>query len=90
METHSRGLLLRAEPTSQFVAPPVYLHRALLLCEALHGTGELTAKLSLPELPSLRRDLYALTAGRDGASVPNWRDLIPREVFDELHAEIDA
>jgi len=41
LEKQPTGLLLRAEPTSQFVAPPVYLHGALLLCEALHGSGEL-------------------------------------------------
>ena len=39
MESHPRGLLLRSEPTTQFVAPPVYLHAAWLLYEALKGSG---------------------------------------------------
>jgi hypothetical protein len=50
---------LLSEPTAQFVAPPVYLHGAWLLYEALKGSGELTPALSPRELPSIGCDLYA-------------------------------
>jgi hypothetical protein len=60
LEAHPKGLHLRGEPTAQFVSPPVYLRGAWLLYEALKGSAELTPALSLSELPSLGRDLYAL------------------------------
>jgi uncharacterized protein DUF5677 len=83
MEKHPKGLLLRSEPTAQFAAPPVYLHGASLLYEALEGSGELTPALRLPELPSLGRDLYALAEERMNMRLPNWRELLPREVVDQ-------
>jgi hypothetical protein len=75
MERHRKGLLLRGEPTAQFVAPPVYLYGAWLLYEALKGSGELTSALNLPELPSLGRDIYALIKERADSRVPNWQQL---------------
>jgi Family of unknown function (DUF5677) len=83
MEKHPEGLLLRSEPTAQFVAPPVYLHGAWLLYEALKGSGELTPALSPRELPSIGRDLYALLEEHVSRRVPNWRDLLPPEAFDQ-------
>lgn len=90
LEQQRNGLLLRAEPTTQFAAPPAYLLGALLLCEALYGSANLTPKLSVRELASRRRDLHALTVRRNDARLPNWRDLIPDDVLDELRAEFDA
>ncbi len=84
MERRPKGLLLRREPTGQFVAPPVYLYGALLLYEALQGSGELTPALNLRELPSLGRDLHALAEERTSTRLPNWRDLLPREVVDQI------
>jgi hypothetical protein len=84
MERHPKGLLLRSEPTAQFVAPPVYLHGAWLLYEALKGSGELTPALNLRELPSLGRDLYALVEEWTNMRLPNWRELLPREVVDQI------
>jgi hypothetical protein len=84
MERHPKGLLLRSEPTAQFVAPPVYLHGAWLLYEALKGSGELTPALNLRELPSLGRDLYALVVEQTNMRLPNWRELLPREVVDQI------
>jgi Family of unknown function (DUF5677) len=84
MERHPKGLLLRSEPTAQFVAPPVYLHGAWLLYEALKGSGELTPALNLRELPSLGRDLYALVEERTNRRLPKWRELLPREVVDQI------
>jgi hypothetical protein len=84
LEGHPRGLLLRGEPTAQFAAPPVYLHGAFLLCEALRESGELTPALKLPKLPSLSRDVYALLVERTEMRVPNWRELLPPEVVEEI------
>ena len=67
LEKHPKGLVLRGEPTAQFVPPPVYLHGAYLLYEALKGSGELTPALNLPELPSLGRDIDALVQERTTA-----------------------
>jgi hypothetical protein len=83
MERRPNGLLMRGEPTAQFVAPPVYLQGASLLYEALQGSGELTPALNLRELPSLGRDLYALAEERWNMRLPNWRDLLPPEVVDQ-------
>jgi len=83
MEKHPKGLLLRSEPTAQFVAPPVYLHGASLLCEALKGSAELTTALDLPELPSIGRDLYALLEEQMSRRLPNWQELLPLEAFDQ-------
>jgi len=83
MEKHPKGLLLRREPTAQFVSPPVYLHGAWLLYEALKGSAELTPALRLRELPSLERDLYALLEEQTNRRLPNWRELVPPEVFDQ-------
>jgi len=84
MESHPRGLLLRSEPTAQFVAPPVYLHAAWLLYEALKGSGELTPALNLRELPSLGSDLYAMLEERTNKRLPNWRELLPPELLDQI------
>ena len=84
LEKHPNGLVLRGEPTAQFAAPPVYLHGAHLLCEALRGSGELTPALNLPELPSLGRDISALVVERMDAQVPNWRELVPPEIADQF------
>jgi hypothetical protein len=85
MEKHPKGLVLRGEPTAQFVAPPVYLHGAWLLYEALKNSGELTPALNLSELPSLGRDIEALAEEWATARMPpNWRDLLPREVIDQI------
>lgn len=84
MENHPKGVLLRSEPTAQFVAPPVYLHGAWLLYEALKGSGELTPALNLRELPSLGRDIEGLIVERTTMQVPNWRDLLPREMVDQI------
>jgi hypothetical protein len=77
MEKHPKGLVLRGEPTALFAAPPVYLHGAWLLYEALKESGELTPTLNLPGLPALGRDLYALLEERADTQVPNWRELMP-------------
>lgn len=82
LEKHPKGLRLCAEPTAQFVPLPVYLHGAVLLYEALKGSGELTPQLQLPEIASLGRDLYMLSERRASARVPNWQDLLPDEAFD--------
>jgi hypothetical protein len=84
MERHPKGLLLRSEPTAQFVAPPVYLHGAWLLYEALKESGELTPALSPRGLPSIGRDnLYALLEEQASRRLPNWRELLPPEAFDQ-------
>jgi hypothetical protein len=84
LEGHSKGLLLCAEPTAQFVPPPVYLHGAWLLYETLKGSGELTPALSLPELSSLGRDLYALLEQQLKRRLPNWQELLPPDVRSDL------
>jgi hypothetical protein len=85
LEKHPEGLVLRGEPTAQFVAPPVYLHGAWLLYEALKKSGELTPALNLPELPSLGRDIEALVKEQATARMPpKWRDLLPHEVADQI------
>jgi hypothetical protein len=84
LKGHPRGLLLHGEPTALFVAPPVYLHGAFLLCEALRESGELTPALNLRELPSLWRDIYALLVERTEMRVPNWRELLPVEVVEQI------
>lgn len=84
LEKHPKGLVLRGEPTAQFAPPPVYLHGAFLLYEALKGSGELTPALNLRELPSLGRDIYALVQERTNVRVPNWRELLPREMVDQI------
>ena len=81
---HPNGLVLRGEPTAQFAPPPVYLHGAFLLYEALKGSGELTPALNLRDLPSLGRDIYALVQERTNVRVPNWRELLPREIVDQI------
>lgn len=83
-DPRGKGLVLRGEPTAQFTALPVYLHGAFLLHEALKDNGELTDALRLPELPSLGRDIYALVKERASAQVPNWQDLLPSEVLDQI------
>ena len=65
------------------MSPPVYLHGAWLLYEALKGSAELTPALRLRELPSLERDLYALLEEQTNRRLPNWRELVPPEVFDQ-------
>jgi hypothetical protein len=89
LDKHPAGLLLRANPTAQFAAPPIYAHGAVVLCEALTSSGELNPKLCIRDLPSLRRDLYELIVRRSDVQIPNWRELIPSEVLNELDAEID-
>lgn len=81
LEKHPRGLLLRGEPTAQFAPLPVYLYGAMLLYEALKGSGELTHRLRLPELPSLGSDLYKLAEERTSARM--WQELLPDEAFDQ-------
>jgi len=84
LEGHPRGLRLCGEPTAQFAAPPVYLHGAFLLCEALRESGELTPALKLPKLPSLSRDIYTLLVERTEMRVRNWRELLPPEVVEQI------
>jgi hypothetical protein len=86
LEKHpkGKGLILRGEPTAQFAALPVYLHGAFLLHEALKDSGELTDALRLRELPSLGRDIYALVKERASMQVPNWQDLLPSEVLNQI------
>jgi Family of unknown function (DUF5677) len=84
LEKHPTGLVLRGEPTKQFASIPVYLHGAYLLCEALKGSAELTPALDLPELPALGSHLYALLVERMKAQVPNWRELLPPEIVDQV------
>jgi hypothetical protein len=79
---HSRGLLLGAEPTGQFVPLPVYLHGAVLLYESLKGSAELTPALRLREISSIGRELYALSEKRANARLPNWTELLPAEAFE--------
>jgi len=78
-----RGLLVCREPTTQFAPVAPYLQGALLLHAALKGAGEQTQALSLPQLPSLGRDLRTLAEERLNARLPNWRQLLGTEV-DEL------
>jgi hypothetical protein len=80
---HRKGLVLQGEPTAQFAPPPVYLHAAFLLHEALKGSGELTPALNLPELPSLGHEIYALVVERTNERLPNWRELLP-EIADQV------
>jgi hypothetical protein len=89
LEKHRKGLVLRGELTAQFAAPPVYLHGAYLLYEALKESGELTPALNLPELPSLGRDIYALVVERTNQQLPSWRELLPRELPWSLHLRPD-
>lgn len=84
LEKHPKGLVLRSEPTAQFAPPPIYMHGAFLLCEALKGSGELTPALNLRELPSLGHDLYALVEARTNERLPNWRELLPPEMVDQI------
>jgi len=83
MERSPKELLLRREPTAQFVAPPVYMHGASLLYEALEGSAELTPALDLPELHSIGRDVYALLEEQMSRRLPNWQELLPSEAFDQ-------
>ena len=56
-----------------------------LLYEALKKSGELTPALNLSELPSLGRDIEALVMDWANARMPpNWRELLPPEVVDQL------
>lgn len=83
LEKHPEGLVLRGEPTTQFAAPPVYLHGAWLLYEALKKSGELTPTLNLSELPSFGHDIEALVQEWNTARMPpNWQELLPREEVD--------
>jgi hypothetical protein len=75
--------VLRGEPTAQFAAPPVYLHGAHLLYEALNESGDRTPALRLPELPLLGRDLHVLAEQHANARLPNWQELLPSEAFDQ-------
>lgn len=84
LEKHRKGLVLRGEPTAQFAPPPIYLHGAFLLYEALKGSGELTPALNLRELPSLGRDINALVVEQMNVRIPNWRELLPREIVDQI------
>ena len=84
LERHPKGLVLRGEPAAQFGLPPVYLHGAYLLYEALKGSAELTPALNLRELPALGRDIDALMVERMNMQVPNWRELLPPEVVDQI------
>jgi hypothetical protein len=84
LEKHRKGLVLRGEPTAQFAPSSVYLHAAWLLHEALKGSGELTHALNLPELPSLERVISALVVERTNERMPNWRELLPREIVDQV------
>jgi len=83
LERHPKGLRLCAEPTAQFTPLPIYLHGAMLLYEALKGSGELNSHLQLPELDSIGRDLHTLAERRISARLPNWQDLLPDEAFDQ-------
>jgi hypothetical protein len=84
LEKHRKGLVLRGEPTAQFAPPAVYLQAANLLFEALKGSAELTLALNLPELPSLGRDIHALAVEQMDVRVPNWRELLPPEVVEQI------
>ena len=72
------------EPTAQLVSVPVYLHGALLLHEALKDSGELTPALNLPEVAPIGRDIYALVQKHMIERLPNWRELLPPEVVEQI------
>lgn len=82
LETEAKGLRLHGEPTSQFAAPPVYLHGACLLHQALSESGKHTPELRLPELSSLGRQLSTLAEQHADARLPNWSELFSSHVFD--------
>jgi hypothetical protein len=82
LEKVGRGLLLRSEPTTQFVPLPVYLHGAQLLYEALEVSGNETRALRLAELPSLGCELHTLSHERARARLPNWQELLPSQALD--------
>jgi hypothetical protein len=81
-ERHAKGLRLRGEPTAQFAAPPVYLHGAYLLHEALTRSGEHTPELRLPELTALGNQLRTLAERHADARLPNWPELVPSHALD--------
>jgi hypothetical protein len=83
-ERGPEGLVLRGEPTAQLVSVPVYLHGALLLYEALKDSGELTPALNLPEVAPIGRDIYALVQKHMIERLPNWRELLPPEVVEQI------
>lgn len=82
LERHAKGLRLRGEPTPQFAAPPVYLHGAYLLHEALTESGEHAPELRLPELPVLGSQLRTLAERHANARLPNRPELVPSHAFD--------
>jgi hypothetical protein len=47
-------------------------------------SGELTPALNLRELPSLGRDIEALVKKQATERMPNWRELLPRKVVDQI------
>jgi hypothetical protein len=53
LERSPRGLVLRGEPTAQFAAPPVYLHGAHLLYEALNEAANIRRHSACPSCPPL-------------------------------------
>jgi hypothetical protein len=83
-ERGPEGLVLCGEPTAQLVSVPVYLHGALLLHEALKDSGELTPALNLPEVAPIGRDIYALVQKHMIERLPNWRELLPPEVVEQI------
>ena len=83
LEKVPRGLVLRSEPTSQFVPLPVYLHGAELLYVALDSSGEHSPTLRIAELPSLGDTLRGLVEQHASSRVPNWQELLSSEAFNQ-------
>ena len=83
LEKVPRGLVLRSEPTSQFVPLPVYLHGAELLYVALDNSGEHSPTLRIAELPSLGDTLRGLVEQHASSRLPNWQDLLSSEAFNQ-------
>jgi len=83
MEQRSTGLMLCSEPTTQFVALPVYLQGASFLYEALQGSAELTPELRGRGLAALGVKIRAMAEARMEAKVANWRDLAPGQAFEQ-------
>lgn len=83
LEKVPRGLILRSEPTKQFVPLPVYLHGAELLYDALESSGEHSPALRLAELPSLGDTLRGLIEQQASRRLPNWQELLSSEPFNQ-------
>ena len=76
LEPHRDGVRLLGEPSTQFAVPSIYLDAALLLRDALQGSGDMTPALRLNNLPAIGAELHALAERTTSARVPNWRDFL--------------